>query len=1130
MSNTKHFQPEKPLLLESGEQIDNLSIAYHTFGQLNGTKNNVVWVFHALTANSNAMEWWNGLFGENDYFNPKDHFIICANVLGSPYGSTAPQTKDFPVFSVRDVVSAHLLLAQHLNIEEINVAIGGSFGGNQALEFAYSFKGVIDRLILIASCSRESAWGIAVHESQRLALESDPTLGQPNGGISGMKAARSLAMLTYRTSDAFIATQTDGEETFEDFKASSYIQYQGDKFTKRFDALSYYYLSKCLDRHNIGRGRGGESHALSKISIPTLIIGIESDVLIPVRLQEYMNEHIPNSVYKQISSNFGHDGFLVETKKITKEVSSFLNKREEANDEEKRTVLKFGGKSLVNGKPIHNVIDIVRKESQLGPTTVVVSARGNSTDILEILYEKALKNEDYSEELKALFQLQYLPILDSDLTEEKKYLSEKLHAISVLGLGSDQIKNEVMALGELMCAKSIAAVLNDQGLKAVFKDAREIIKTIDGVVNLDLSKELTNEYFGTLSLDEIPVITGFIARDQFEKTETLGRNGSNYSATLVASFIQAKEVQNWTNIDGVYTASPKYVQNASKISSLTYKEAHELANFGANILHHKTIQPLIKHSIPLKILNTNNPSGSGTYVSKTKQGKGMKAVSVIEDVALVKIEGSGLHEKVGIDARIFTALSKNNISIKVISQASSERGVGFVISESDRILAEKALLKEFEIEIQNKSISSISVNENMAIIAIIGRHNFALEKAISGLRKNKIWMHMISNSISGEHISLVIEDKHLKKAVNVVHSQVFGVVKTLHAFAFGKGTVGGRFIDQILSTSPETEERRSLRIKLVGIADSKRAVFNESGLGKDWEKQLIAGNHSNHPDDIIRTLSASGLENVVIVDNTASNTITQKYPSFVTAGFDVVASNKQANSMNYSFYESLRGHLKSRGKKFLYETNVGAGLPIIDTLKYLYDSADNVTRVTGVFSGSLSYIFNNFSVKDVPFSEVMLEAREKGFTEPDPREDLKGMDVARKLLILARELGAKIEMDQIKIQNLVPEALRDLVTYEEFIAEQVDLDFHYAQLKTELKPGHVYRYTGDLNMETSELTVSLVQVPADSPLGGIKNADAIFEIYTETYGDQPMIIQGAGAGAAVTARGVYSDLLRLGKG
>jgi len=320
----KIYKHASDFVLESGQKLDNLELVYYTYGELNENRNNVVWAFHALSANADVTDWWSGLFGEDDYFNPDEHFIICANVLGSPYGSTRPYNQEFPLFTVRDVVNAHLLLADELNISHVHVAIGGSFGGSQALEFAYAFEGMIDNLILIASSAKESAWGIAIHESQRMAMKADPTFGNPDGGSDGIRAARAIGMLTYRSVRSFETQQTNYDDRVDDFDVSSYIQYQGSKFDKRFDSLSYYYLSKCMDTHNIGRDRGGVEQTLARIGIKTLVIGIDSDMLLPTRLQKFIASCLPNGYYREITSDFGHDGFLIETEQLTQTISKFI--------------------------------------------------------------------------------------------------------------------------------------------------------------------------------------------------------------------------------------------------------------------------------------------------------------------------------------------------------------------------------------------------------------------------------------------------------------------------------------------------------------------------------------------------------------------------------------------------------------------------------------------------------------------------------------------------------------------------------------------------------------------------------------------------------------------------------------
>ncbi|NMM47297.1 bifunctional aspartate kinase/homoserine dehydrogenase I [Marinigracilibium pacificum] len=1131
MSDLKKFVLADPFEFENGESIEGLTVAYQTFGKLNENKTNVIWVCHAISGSSNVIEWWPGLFGDGTFYDPENYFIICANSIGSPYGSTKPESLDFPQFSIRDVVNAYFYLADHLGISHIHTLIGGSFGGNQALEFAYGFNGKIDHLVLIASCSKESAWGIAVHESQRMAMLSDPTFGTKDGGKAGMKAARSMALLTYRTSDAFIEKQTDTDEKVDNFKSSSYLQYQGDKFINRFNALSYYYLTKCLDSHNIGRNRGGEVKALSEIDIPTLVIGIDTDSLIPTRFQQFIAEHIPNATYREIKSDYGHDGFLIEIDQIVERIESFYIRNQPVRNDQ-RKVLKFGGKSLKDSAILENVLSIIQTELENNPIAVVVSARGDSTDRLLELYECAGRGESYEEKLEMFFNDQILDDVKVDLEDERMHLNLVLQAIQTLGYKARQVEDKVVAIGELISAKVISAFLQKHGVQAISVDARDLIvaEHDQGDVEVDFhtSREKVQQFFSQLDLDQVPIITGFLAGTSNGETITLGRNGSNYTATLIASFINASEVQNWTDIDGVYSASPKYVSHAMRLDHISYREANELANFGANVLHPKTIQPLLFNNIPLRIKSTWKPEDEGTLIDKTGSEKGVKAVSSIEGVSLVSIDGKGMLGKVGIDARIFNALSKQDISVRLISQASSERGIGFVVDSELANEAELALTREFNRELESGDISSIRVNNDMAIIAIVGRHNFALERAIQGLRKNKIWMYLISNSISGEHISLVISNKNIRKAMNVVHNQVFGAIKTINLFAIGKGVVGGALIDQIVNTAPELIEERGMKVNVIGVADSRKYVFNENGLNKEWRSSLAASDKVSYLPAILKELFESGLENVVIADNTSSAEITEAYPTIVKHGFDIVASNKKANSSDYLFYSELRKLLKRRSKKFYYEANVGAGLPLIDTLRSLKHSSDQITKIKGIFSGSLSYLFNKFSIEDVSFSDVLLEAKEAGFTEPDPREDLDGMDVARKLLILAREIGLSKELEDVEVQSLIPEELRDLPDFDSFISKKEDLDLYYGKIKNDLPENEVLRYVGELDVVEGKLIVSLVNVDKNSPLGALKNADSIFEVYTSGYGDHPFIIQGAGAGAEVTARGVYSDILKIG--
>ncbi|MEJ2595858.1 MAG: aspartate kinase, partial [bacterium] len=547
--------------------------------------------------------------------------------------------------------------------------------------------------------------------------------------------------------------------------------------------------------------------------------------------------------------------------------------------ERKRRILKFGGSSLDNGHGLQNCLDIIEKAAS-EPVAVVVSARGDSTDVLENLLLRASRGDAFAELLNDFFHYQMVPSEKLAFDKEKRVLGELLFAVSLTREYSQALKDRVMAYGELISAKTITQLLLQRGLKTLFVDSRELLVTgVNGSRKVlhEESEKRVLQFFKQLSPDTVPIITGFIASDMKGNTTTLGRNGSNYTATLLASYLNAREVQNWTNIDGIYTADPRMVEDARKIELLTYREANELANFGANILHAKTILPLIEKQIPIRILNSFHPDRPGTTINSEGAGKGIKAVSVIRDVSLISIEGRGLMGKVGIDARIFSALSRVNISVRMISQASSERGIGFIVNEADASVARDILEREFENELRHSDISAVRVNNDLAIIAIIGRHNYALEKAIAGLRKNRIWMYLINNSMSGEHISLVVSNNDLAKAVNVVHNQVFGAVKTLNIVAFGKGTVGGTFIDQVVGTLEEIIRERHLRLSVVGVVDSKRFLFRPKGVGTGWRDELKASSLPSDLGLIKETFAGSGLENLVLADNTASREIVNHY-------------------------------------------------------------------------------------------------------------------------------------------------------------------------------------------------------------------------------------------------------------
>lgn len=795
-------------------------------------------------------------------------------------------------------------------------------------------------------------------------------------------------------------------------------------------------------------------------------------------------------------------------------------------------IVKFGGKSLASGQAFDNVISIIKDKATQGKIAVVVSAIGDTTDTLESLLDLAKNQEDYLTPFLTFQKRSYH--VGIDLEEEFTLLQKVYEGVSLLEDYSLKIKDSVLAQGEIISSKVLTHHLIQQGIPAVAIDSRHFFVTDTSFgqaqVKEEVSKAKTTLYFKSLDPEVLAVVTGFIGVTERGETTTLGRNGSNYSAALLANFTDATELQNYTHVDGIYTANPDWVKNAQKIEELHFDEANELAHFGASILHAKTILPLVENKIPLRILNTLNPTNKGTLISSTPSKQGIKSLSVQSDVALIQLEGRGLLGIVGVDARIFTALANVGISIGVIAQGSSERGLGFTVDAKDASQAIEVLKKEFQPDFYTKDVDQIALVPDIAIISIIGQDLSTFDKPYAALVKNKITPILFHNTITGKNVSLVVRKEDAKKAVNVIHGQIFGIAKKINLAIFGHGLVGGTLIDQILASAATITAKKNIELHLFAIGNSKKVYLTEGEITTDWRQTIEDHGVSYTIQDVIAFAEQHHLENLIAIDNTAAEGFIQNYIPLVEGGFDLISSNKIANTISYDFYQKLRATLKKNHKEYLYETNVGAGLPLIDTIKLLHLSGENITKIKGVFSGSLSYIFNQYSFQDKPFSTVLQEAITKGFTEPDPREDLSGNDVGRKLLILARELDLENEFEEIQIQNLVPTALQALHT-SDFLANLTSLDSPFEVLKKELQPHTVLRYvgelSGDLQQDKGLLETKLIAVPSNSALGQLQGSDSLFEIYTESYGENPIIIQGAGAGASVTARGVFGDILRL---
>jgi homoserine O-acetyltransferase len=1105
-----------------------IQLSYQVFGKELHTAP-IVMVNHALTGNSNITGpegWWSTLIGDKKCIDTQKYTILAFNIPGNGHDKFV--IENYKDFVAGDMAAIFLVGLEQLGVNKLFAIIGGSLGGGIAWEMAVLRPNLTEHLIPVASDWKSTDWLIGNCQIQEQFLVNSK---QP------VHDARMHAMLCYRTPESFKERfKRSTNKELKVFNVESWLTHHGKKLQERFQLSAYKLMNQLLKTIDVTRDGEEKFIALQNSDTNIHIVGVDSDLFFTAKENKDTFKQIAqansNVTYGEIQSLHGHDAFLIEFQQLEKLLYTVFNTNGKTG---KPKVLKFGGKSLSNGEGLELVLSLICTTVSDGELiAIVVSARGNATDQLETILENAAKCKDYRVDFEAFEKYQQHTYGNVDLSKEFKGLAKLFEGVSLLGDYSAKIKDEVLAYGELISGKLVTKLLIGKGVKASFIDSRTFLITDasfgDAKVLEKPSRENLINIIAGLPGDTVPVITGFIAATANGQTTTLGRNGSNYSAALFANFLDAEELQNYTHVDGIFTANPDYVKEAKRLSHLSYAEANELANFGATILHAKTIIPLIEKNIPLRILNTYNYDSEGTLISAKSSKEGIKSLSVIEDMALVNLEGRGLLGKVGIDARIFKTLESNNISVSIISQGSSERGIGLVVKQDKAQKAKKALEQEFAGDFQSKDINMIKVVAEVSVISIVGQDLSTFHKPYNALIKNQITPLLFNNTVSGKNVSLVVNKQDLIKALNVMHGQIFGFSKKVNLAIFGHGNVGGTLIDQILKSTKTIAKRKHIDLRVFAIANSKKVVLNADGVSKNWKSELRTKGQPYRKQDIFDFAKTHHLENLIAIDNTASKDFVAHYFDFVENGFDMVSSNKIANTLGFDYYQLLREELAKHQKQYLYETNVGAGLPLIDTIKLLHLSGENITRINGVFSGSLSYIFNMFSEVDAPFSSILKDAMQRGYTEPDPREDLSGNDVGRKLLILARELDLSNEFSEINIDNLIPESLQTVET-KFFMDNLAVLDEKFNQIKNNQKPNHVLRYVGDLHgnlqKEKGVLEVKLVSVPKTSALGQVKGSDSIIEIYTESYGENPLVIQGAGAGAAVTARGVFGDVLRI---
>lgn len=806
-------------------------------------------------------------------------------------------------------------------------------------------------------------------------------------------------------------------------------------------------------------------------------------------------------------------------------------------------VLKFGGTSVGSVKSILCLKRIVEREARRQPVVVVVSALGGITDKLLSTAQLALCGDDrYKEEFDVMVARHH-KMIDTIITEPKKRedlfnavdaLFEQLksiyYGVYLIHDLSEKTQNAIVSYGERLSSNITAALIKN----AKLFDAREFIKTEHknnkNVLDSELTSRMVCDAFK--ELPKISVVPGFISRDEHTgETTNLGRGGSDYTAAIIAAALDAEVLEIWTDVDGFMTADPKVIRTAYTINELSYKEAMELCNFGAKVIYPPTIYPVCVKNIPIKVKNTFNPDNPGTIIKEkaSNDSKAIKGISSISGTTLITVTGLSMVGVIGVNRRIFTALAVNGISVFLVSQASSENSTSIAVKDSDAEEAVKVLDAEFAKEIETGAMFPMHAESGLATIAIVGenmKHTPGIAGKLFGtLGRSGISVIACAQGASETNISFVVSGKSLRKSLNVLHDSFFlSEYNVLNLFICGVGTVGNKLIEQIQSQYEELKLNRRLKLNVVGIASSTHAIFNRDGIDLDNFHELLQ--HSDESDTAHLRDEVIGMNifNSVFVDCTASKEVAALYQEFLEHNISVIAANKIAASSDYGSYVRLKKTALARGVKFRFETNVGAGLPIIGTINDLCNSGDRILKIEAVLSGTLNFIFNEISA-DVPFSETVRRAKEQGYSEPDPRIDLSGTDVVRKLVILTREAGYKVEIDDVEKHLFIPEALFN-GTLDDFWKNLPQLDDGFEQRRKQLEAeGERWRFVAKMDM--GHTSVSLQEVEKGHPFYNLEGSNNIVMLTTERYKEYPMLIQGYGAGASVTAAGVFANIMSI---
>ena len=810
-------------------------------------------------------------------------------------------------------------------------------------------------------------------------------------------------------------------------------------------------------------------------------------------------------------------------------------------------VLKFGGTSVANSSSIANVMSIVQQEEQC---TVVVSALGGVTDLLlQAMEEAAQNNENYTtvfplleerhlEIIKGFIPAKSQSGLISFVKVELNRLETLLEGVAMLQEITPKAADKVASFGEHLSSTIIAAVFRENNIDVRLFDGRDLIETNvqnnRQVIHWENTAKKVKSLYAS-STAKVTLVPGFIAKNSKGEDTTLGRGGSDFTAAILANILEASSLEIWTDVSGMFTAHPKIVAQASPIAELSYLEAMELSHFGAKVIYPPTLQPLVEKNIPVYIKNTFATQDKGTIISQAKNtvnGEVVKGISHIDNVSLVSLEGSGMVGIPGFSKRLFEALSVKKINVIMITQASSEHSICIGLRSEDANCAKEIIDEEFAFEITLNKVEPALVENDMVNVAMVGdnmkNHQGISGKMFSTLGMNNVNIRAIAQGASERNISIIIAKKDTRKALNCLHEAFFEEnIKQLNLFVIGVGNVGSKLMEQIHQQQQYLQDILQLRIRVIAMANSRRMVLSDTGIDlSNWKDALAKGEKSD-VDTFFAHAKKLNLRNSIFVDNTANEDIATEYQRYLENNIGVVTCNKIACADQLSNYQILKKTSRKYSSPFLFETNVGAGLPVIDTLSNLIASGDRIHKIQAVLSGSLNFVFNNFLENDT-FKKVVIQAQKEGYTEPDPKIDLSGVDVARKILILARESGLGIELEDIVNTPFLPKECLDTPDNASFFDSLDTHNAHFNVLLENAKAKNArLKYVAQL--ENGQASVGLQEIPQGHDFYNLEGSDNIILFYTDRYRDQPLIVKGAGAGAEVTASGIFGDIIRIGK-